>query len=549
MFANRITVTNLAGQIVQSNGAATVEAGEPRHGGKPGGHSLWISWVAVTNGIVTFKTEASGFDTLLSAYQFTSTNVSFVGLREVARSDDAEGLEFESEIRFGVKAGQQYEIAVDGYRGAVGEIDFQWETRPLAAAPPLIVSSLADRAVKLGDTLSLAFTVTNAAAGAYKWEMNGREIDNAFATNLVVTNVSATDVGFYRLRVVVGGGVSYYSVPVEIQINTEGASNTLARPKILDTPDSPLIGDDGSAKSFGGLTKRIQPMISMSSLIGVVRGYNGSQVFNTTFATTDPAEPAHCGNPPGASYWLMYQPPANGTMTFDTIGSSYDTVMEVYTFNGALTSYTNLISLACNNDLGAARGPSRVSVQAVKSRQYVVVVDGVAGARGSAWLNYNLNTNQPALPPTTPSLVATQTIFVGANLTLAPAISGAPVLVHRWKKNGANIPNVTVPVLTLQNVTSAGAATYTLTTTNDLGAVNVTNIVHVVTPMNCTVAKSAGTVNFAFPTAADLRYTILCATNAAGPWTQWAAPFTGDGGDFSTNIAPPGANFFRVRIE
>ena len=42
-FTNRLTITNLTGEITQNNSNATVEAGEPLHGGKPGGHSLWIS--------------------------------------------------------------------------------------------------------------------------------------------------------------------------------------------------------------------------------------------------------------------------------------------------------------------------------------------------------------------------------------------------------------------------------------------------------------------------------------------------------------------------
>ena len=121
-FANRQTFISPSGQLASFNTTATFEEGEPNHGGKPGGHSLWISWVAPTNGVIRFKTEASGFDTLLSAYQFTTTNVSsFADLREVARADDSEGFEDESEIEFGVRAGERYEIAVDGYYGATGE--------------------------------------------------------------------------------------------------------------------------------------------------------------------------------------------------------------------------------------------------------------------------------------------------------------------------------------------------------------------------------------------------------------------------------------------
>ena len=134
-FTNREIVLTSTGQLVQTNHFATVEAGEPKHGGKVGGRSLWISWVAPTNGVVEFETEASGFDTLLSAYEFTNaTGATFAELREVARADDSEGFEEESEIEFAVYAGDRYEIAVDGYFGAVGTVELKWKFEPLPHA-------------------------------------------------------------------------------------------------------------------------------------------------------------------------------------------------------------------------------------------------------------------------------------------------------------------------------------------------------------------------------------------------------------------------------
>ena len=92
LFANRQTIVSTNGQTSRGNFTATVELGEPRHGGKVGGRSLWISWMAPTNGVVRFDTGDSGFDTLLSAYQFTNVaGATFADLREVARSDDSEG--------------------------------------------------------------------------------------------------------------------------------------------------------------------------------------------------------------------------------------------------------------------------------------------------------------------------------------------------------------------------------------------------------------------------------------------------------------------------
>src|SRR4051812_19246990 len=67
-FTNREVSTASSDRVDGSNVGATREPNEPNHGGKPGAHSIWISWVAPTNGVATFWTDGSAIDTLLSAY-------------------------------------------------------------------------------------------------------------------------------------------------------------------------------------------------------------------------------------------------------------------------------------------------------------------------------------------------------------------------------------------------------------------------------------------------------------------------------------------------
>ena len=63
LFANRQLLTNSAALVTGSNTLATVEMNEPLHAGKIGGHSVWISWLAPDNGLVTLSTAGSTFDT------------------------------------------------------------------------------------------------------------------------------------------------------------------------------------------------------------------------------------------------------------------------------------------------------------------------------------------------------------------------------------------------------------------------------------------------------------------------------------------------------
>jgi hypothetical protein len=199
-----------------------------------------------------------------------------------------------------------------------------------------------------------------------------------------------------------------------------------------------------------------------------VRGFTGSQVFDTTYATADAGEPAHCGHPATSSYWLAYQPPTNGTITLDTIGSTYHTIMEAYTYNGALTNYQNLISLACDVDSIAPGGASRIQFPVVKTRQYLIVVDGTNGATGTAWLNYKLNTNQLPVPPTLLQPTTPMFVVPGTTVQLAPVFAASAPLQCVWKKDGV-LPGAVSSTLVLSNVTTAHSGNYTLSITQRHG--------------------------------------------------------------------------------
>src|SRR4051812_19283882 len=69
-FTNRLLLTTNVSLIV-TNIVATKEAGEPKHAGNNGGHSVWWKWVAPSNGIVTINTDNSTLDTLLAVYTGT----------------------------------------------------------------------------------------------------------------------------------------------------------------------------------------------------------------------------------------------------------------------------------------------------------------------------------------------------------------------------------------------------------------------------------------------------------------------------------------------
>ena len=83
MFADRGTLNGSSVFISGSNVGASVEAFEPLHANKIGGHSVWVSWQAPNNGLLMLTTTGSGLDTLLGVYILRSgTNSPMKRLRD-----------------------------------------------------------------------------------------------------------------------------------------------------------------------------------------------------------------------------------------------------------------------------------------------------------------------------------------------------------------------------------------------------------------------------------------------------------------------------------
>lgn len=117
-----------------------------------------------------------------------------------------------------------------------------------------------------------------------------------------------------------------------------------------------------------------------------LNGRAGSQSDNSFHATKETGEPAHAGNAGGHSLWYCWTATTNRAVTFDTLGSAFDTVLAVYTGNdfATLTAVTN------NDDIaGAANRLSRVTFTPTTGTTYRIAVDGFGGARGNVVLNWN----------------------------------------------------------------------------------------------------------------------------------------------------------------
>lgn len=544
-FADRQLLTDDSGQLDGSNVGATREVNEPRHGGKSGGASVWISWLAPADGIATFWTDGSSFDTLLSSYYFNSpSDTTLEKLREAARNDDASVAAAPSSlIQFGTLAGVRYHIAIDGFAGAVGDIRLRWDFVNATSPPPVIVSVPDDQAAREGDPVTLTVDMQTSPNLRLQWRFNGNSF-GATGPTLVIPSLQVTNVGRYTLRIDLGD-VRFETVPVELQINSDGQTNALARDKLLDALNSPLVSDDG-----GGLLRAAALRLSAAS-VGVSRGYNGSQVFNTTYATPDPGEPQHCGINGSASYWYAYQPPADGTLMLDTIGSNFDTYLAVYTFNAPFTGYADLIPITCDNNSAGTNGAAKLEFAAPRNRQFLVVLDGINGDRGIARLNYRLDTNRPPVAPTLLESPAPRSVAAGDIVILQAVLAGSPPLHFLWRMGDALIPGATNAALVLNNVVPAHSGDYHLTVSSHVGSpLDVLLPLRVLVQPSLSIAHSNGVFALAFPGVVGQRYFIEQTDALGSGWQSLTQNFVGNGSLFVVTNAGDGSNrFYRVRVE
>ena len=194
-FTNRIVLTGPSVVTNGSNVFATREAGEPLHVDKLGDTSVWWQWTAPKATNVVVSTFGSSFDSLLAIY--TGSTVSNLTL--VANDDDIDPIDgiLTSTVTFNSTAGQVYQIAVDGFDGASGQIALQIGPglRPTLSSPVRLLNG------------GFQFTVHAPTGGFYEIDgspdlTNWVSIGTLVMTNSSVPFIDSTVLGvdrqFYR---------------------------------------------------------------------------------------------------------------------------------------------------------------------------------------------------------------------------------------------------------------------------------------------------------------------------------------------------------------
>jgi len=122
-----------------------------------------------------------------------------------------------------------------------------------------------------------------------------------------------------------------------------------------------------------------------------ISGTTGSVTGNTTNADKETGEPNHAGNTGGKSFWFSWTADKTGWCTFHTVGSSFDTLLAVYTgssVNG-LTLVPTLGGTASDDDIKPSYDyASLIQFPCTQGQVYRIAVDGFLGAFGTFKLRW-----------------------------------------------------------------------------------------------------------------------------------------------------------------
>jgi len=179
---------------------------------------------------------------------------------------------------------------------------------------------------------------------------------------------------------------------------------------------SASVTDSGSRTGAASVTINIQaPPPANDPCSGSILLSNGV-AFSGSIATATNDGTATCGtSTTAADAWFRYTAVGTSTVTIDTCGSTFDTVLSVYT--GACGAR---VQTQCNDDSGAV-GPcpngttSYVTFTPVANTTYLIRVAGFNGARGNYTVRASGGTATVTLPTSPSNLRVART---GANSVL-----------------------------------------------------------------------------------------------------------------------------------
>jgi uncharacterized repeat protein (TIGR02543 family) len=201
------------------------------------------------------------------------------------------------------------------------------------------------------------------------------------------------------------GGLSSYAgqtVRLLFYVTTDSSYGSLTS---FDIDDVSLVA---------GTTANIPSNDNFTNATAISTSTLSSSV-TSTYASKETGEPDHAGNAGGHSLWWTWTAPSIGTVHMNTTGSSFETLLAVYTG----TNLAGLNQVTSDNGNNNTDGWAALSFNVLQpGTVFQIALDGYNGESGGAVFNFSFrsNTALPAVAFTSPK--------AGADVTNATVVEG-----------------------------------------------------------------------------------------------------------------------------
>jgi subtilisin family serine protease len=354
-----------------SNRQATMEIGEPQHAGVADvASSIWYSFSVSHTTSVIVDTAGSTFDTVIGVY----TGNALANLTEIASANNV-GTRKLAWVKFVANPGISYKIAIAGVppedEGTV-QLRIELNGEPDTVAPVVQILSPVSGLTFNDNNLTISGT-------AYDPEPNASGIQEGGVQYTVSTNafnnpatLPTTALGTTNWTAIVSlsEGINYITIWA-----IDNSENISLRQKINAIYRKPPAEND----------------LFYYSSSRQLSSTNGTFTDSNVEATKEFNEPSHAGNEGGKSIWYQFTPTESGVLVLSTLGSSFDTLLAVYTPTNTPALLTNLEEVVSNDDVPGAGSYSEVTLTVQAGRTYYIAVDGYDAASGTVKLNWTFS--------------------------------------------------------------------------------------------------------------------------------------------------------------